>query len=358
MKKAIILSLMLALVLTGCSFKVPQAAKVLTPDEAKAQITDYINNQLLADAPYKATINSISDISGVYKLSIGVNDQQIDAYMTRDASLFFTQIYDMKKKPAAASSTAANTPAETTQEVNTKTAKPTVELFVMSSCPYGTQIEKGILPVAATLGKKIDFAIKFCDYAMHGEKELKEEMNQYCIQQNEPAKFAAYLNCYLADGKTAADFETDLQKKGEAQSKSADILAKWAKVSADCVAKVKINKGKIATCVAATDKKFNVMSGFADQSSWINGQFPQFNIFKDDNTKYGVGGSPTLVINGETISTARDSASLLKTICSAFTTAPAECQAQLSSETPAPGFGTATAASGSDSASCNTPTAQ
>jgi hypothetical protein len=65
-----------------------------------------------------------------------------------------------------------------------------------------------------------------------------------------------------------------------------------------------------------------------------------------------------LVINGETISSARDSASLLKTICSAFTTQPAECQAQLSSATPAAGFGTATDNSGAAAATCNTPTQQ
>ncbi|MBU3941884.1 MAG: hypothetical protein KKF74_03150, partial [Nanoarchaeota archaeon] len=47
-----------------------------------------------------------------------------------------------------------------------KKDKPEVELFVMSHCPYGTQIEKGMLPVARLLGDKIDFNIRFCSYAM------------------------------------------------------------------------------------------------------------------------------------------------------------------------------------------------
>jgi hypothetical protein len=329
MKKAIILSLALVLVLAGCGVKAPSAVKVLTPDNAKAQITDFINNQLLVGAPYKATVNTISEVDGLYKMSIDVNNQTIDTYMTKDATIFFPQAIDMTKKTAAASSTANNTPAPTVQTVNNKTAKPSVELFVMSQCPYGTQIEKGILPVVAALGKKIDFAVKFCDYSMHGQVEINEEMNQYCIEKNEPQNYQAYLKCYLVAGD-----------------------------SASCVKTAKINTAKLASCVAATDKKYSITAGFNDKSTWVNGQYPAFNVFKDDNTKYNVQGSPTLVINGETISSARDSASLLKTICSAFTTQPAECQAQLSSATPAAGFGTATDNSGAAAATCNTPTQQ
>jgi hypothetical protein len=332
MKKAIILSLMLALVLTGCNLKVPKAAKVLKPDEAKAQITDYINNDLLAGAPYKATVNSISEANGLYKLSIDVNNKVIDAYMTRDASLFFPQAFDMNQKNAAASSTADNTQAPTVQEVTKKTAKPAVELFVMSQCPYGTEIEKGILPVVKNLGKKIDFTVKFCDYSMHGQAELNEQMSQYCIQKNEPQNYQAYLSCYLAS-----------------QGQPADAAA--------CVKSTKINTTKLASCVAATDKTYKITAGFNDKSTWNKDQygnpaFPLFNVFKADNEKYNVGGSPTLVINGETNGTARDSASLLKAICSAFTTAPAECEAQLSSVTPSTGFGNSGSA-GSADATCN-----
>jgi hypothetical protein len=356
MKKAIFLGLMLVFVLTGCGAKAPAASKILTPEEAKARLADFINNELLIDSQHKATVDSVAEDNGLYKLSINVYNltagayQKLDTYMTRDASLFFPQVISMIKKAETAVQT-QETPAPA------KTAKPSVELFVMSHCPYGTEIEKGILPVVAALGKKIDFAVKFCDYSMHGEKELKEEMNQSCIEQNEPAKFASYLDCFLADGKAAADFETTLQKNGQAQSKSADILAKWAKVSTDCMAKVKINQAKVKTCAAAMDKQYKVMSGFADQSTWAkdkdgNPAYPAFNVFKTDNAKYGVGGSPTIVINGRAIDSARDSASLLKTICSGFDTQPAECQTALSSESPSAGFGYGTGASAGSDASC------
>ncbi|HPW44193.1 MAG TPA: hypothetical protein PLX67_00560 [bacterium] len=45
-----------------------------------------------------------------------------------------------------------------------------------------------------------------------------------------------------------------------------------------------------------------------------------------------------MIINDQEISVNRDSASLLKTICSAFNNSPEECSAQLSSDSPAAGF--------------------
>ena len=71
--------------------------------------------------------------------------------------------------------------------------------------------------------------------------------------------------------------------------------------------------------------------------------------------KYGVQGSPTLVINGEVVQTGRDSASLLQTICSAFNEQPEACQTELSATSPSPGFGTGTdETGGSADAGCGT----
>jgi len=210
----------------------------------------------------------------------------------------------------------------TTPENLTKTDKPVVELFVMTHCPYGTQMEKGILPVADALGKKIDFAIKFNDYAMHGEKELDESLTQYCIQKEENSKFRTYLSCFLKDSAKGAE----------------------------CLESANVNKSKLATCVEKTDKAFSVKENFKNNKDF-RGTFPGFNVQKEDNAKYNVGGSPTLVINGQEVQSGRDSASLLKTICSAFKTQPKECETTLSSETPAPGFGEGTTANAA-AASC------
>ena len=195
-----------------------------------------------------------------------------------------------------------------------KSEKPNVELFVMSHCPYGTQIEKGVLPVVKALGNKIDFELKFVSYAMHGEKELTEQLQQYCIQKEEPSKLLTYLECFLE-----------------------------ADDSAGCRTKTGIDQSKMSACVTAADKEYNVMEKFADKSTWLNGRYPLFDVHKVENEKYGVRGSPALVINGQQVSNVgRSPASLLVAICGVFETQPTECNTTLASDTPAPGFGSGT----------------
>ena len=81
------------------------------------------------------------------------------------------------------------------------------------------------------------------------------------------------------------------------------------------------------------------MANYNDQTTWLNGRFPKFDVDAALNTKYGVGGSPTLIINGVQSNAGRDSASYLKAICAAFNTAPTECSTTLSSTQPGAGFG-------------------
>lgn len=272
-------------------------------------------------------IKEITKETGLYKLNISITGdngpQDITGFMTTDGKKFFPQVIDVEeaqKQIAAASNESA---AEAQPQNIAKTDKPKVELFVMSHCPYGTQVEKGILPATELLGDKIDFAIKFVDYAMHGEKEVYEELNQYCIQKGQPAKYNSYLKCFLKDGNSDA-----------------------------CLKSTGINTADLKSCTSATDKTFKITEKFNDKSTWSNGQFAPFDIFKDENTAYGVQGSPTLVINGvQSKSGGRDSKSLLSAICSAFTNPPAECSQSLSSTQPSPGFGDGAAAS-QNSASC------
>ncbi len=204
-----------------------------------------------------------------------------------------------------------------------KKDKPEVELFVMSHCPYGTQIEKGILPVVETLGSKISFTVKFCDYAMHGQNELNEELQQYCIQKEQNAKYLAYLNCFL--------------EKGD---------------SAGCIDSTGIDKTKLSACIKATDEAYSVTKNFEDKTTWAGGNYPPFTVFQTEVDKYGVQGSPTLVINGVIASSARDPASLLDAICTGFKTPPTECSTELSSATPSAGFGFETTTTASSSGAC------
>lgn len=239
----------------------------------------------------------------------------------------FAEVKNLKKGSSeitpVKTDTVAGSTDNTVNNVVKKTDKPSVELFVMSQCPYGTQIEKGIISVVEKLGKKIDFEVKFVDYAMHGEVELKEQLNQYCIQKDQNAKYLSYLKCFL--------------KAGDSES---------------CIKQSGVNQSDLTSCVAKTDSKYKIMSNFKNKVGY-KGNFAGFDIYKSENEKYGVAGSPTLVINGAQAETGRDSNSLLKTICSAFNNAPEECNSNLSSDTPAPGFGEGTQTGGGANGGCN-----
>ncbi|HTW96179.1 MAG TPA: hypothetical protein VMD74_00790, partial [Candidatus Methylomirabilis sp.] len=161
------------------------------------------------------------------------------------------------------------------------------------------------------------FKIKFVNYSMHGKQEIDEQLNQYCIQAEQVDKFLNYLACFAEAG-----------------------------AGADCLVKNNIDQNKLAACVARTDNQFAITRNYNDQSTWFNGAFPPFNIYQDSD-KLGVTGSPTLVIDGKVVSTNRDPASLLATICQSFVAAPAECDKVLSSVNPSPGFGLSTTGGGS-----------
>lgn len=291
--------------------------KTLSPEEAKAKALDFINKNLVSGTT--ATITNVTDFnSSLYKLDVQVGTNNIESYITKDGKVFYPQGMNMDDLAANTGTDNGSASATPVVPANVKKSdKPKVEVFVMSHCPYGTQMEKGMLPVMQTLGNKADFEIKFVNYVMHGDKELKDNINQYCIGTEQKDTYDEFLTCFLKSGD-----------------------------SASCIDSSGVNKSKLESCYNATDKKFNLTADFNDKTKW-NGSFPTFTIHDKENKDYGVQGSPTLVINGEQVETSRDSASLLATVCAAFNNAPEECGAKLATATPSAGFGEGTAASGS-----------
>ncbi|MEI6378461.1 MAG: hypothetical protein WCO55_02285 [Candidatus Falkowbacteria bacterium] len=307
--------------------KAAPVVKNVTLEQAKSIATDFIKKVLLTDGT-AFEVKSIKSNHSVYELEIAIGSSKASSALSLDGKIFYPSSLNIADALAEqAKAPAQPAAAAQTATVVTKNDKPVVELFVMSYCPYGTQIEKGIIPAVLALGDKIDFQLKFVDYAMHGEKELKENITQYCIDKEQHALLLPYVSCFVAS-------ESD---------------------SAKCLGEAKVDKSKLDACFAATDKQYEITATFAKgQDAW-GSSFPPFVVYKADNTKYGVGGSPTLVINGAQVESSRDSQSLLTTICSAFNTKPAECDKTLSSAAPAPGFGGGAAASGTPAANCGTP---
>lgn len=251
-----------------------------------------------------------------------------------------------KNTNVAAVQTGANA---NTPPAITKSDKPTVELFVMSYCPYGLQMEKAYLPVWELLKDKADISVKFVSYAMHGQKELEENTRQYCIAKNFTDKYTKYLTCFT----------------GKDDYKS-------------CLSEVGISEGQLTGCINATNKQYKIMEKFKDKSTWLSGNYPVYPVNQDLNDKYGVQGSPTLVANGTIVDgnscsnnsdchpgancvntqeglkciVARTAENVKKAICAAFTNPPAECNTTLSAVSPVAGFGAGTSGNAAAGDAC------
>lgn len=280
-------------------------SEALSIEEAKLKAETFINENLMMPGT-KATITEAVEEYGLYKISVDVGSGEIiESYISKDGSLFFPQAISIEEY---GNESAENTAEATT--VNNKNDKPEIELFIMSHCPYGTQMEKAIIPALETLKDKVSFTLKFNTYAMHDKAELDEQLNQYCIQKEASDKLLSYLKCFNA-----------------------------SEDSAKCLGETGIDKNTISSCASATDKEYKITESYEDKTTWLSETYPIFPIFNADNEKYGVEGSPTLVINGEMVTSDRTPDSLLKLICTAFNTAPEECNQELSTTAPGYGFG-------------------
>ncbi|OGG07246.1 hypothetical protein A2872_03375 [Candidatus Gottesmanbacteria bacterium RIFCSPHIGHO2_01_FULL_42_12] len=213
-------------------------------------------------------------------------------------------------QPAGGSGAVVNTQQPAAVANVPKTDKPNVELFVMSYCPFGLQTQKAMVSAVELLGNKINFQPRWVSYAMHGQKEVEENLRQFCIAKEQPEKYLSYLRCFVTANDTA-----------------------------DCQNKAGLDMAKLNTCFTGSDNQFGIMKAFNDKASWISGQYPKFAIDEPLNTKYSVRGSPTLVINGVTVNAARSANELKSLICSAFKNPPGECQKNLTTSQEAPGAG-------------------
>ncbi|RKU12676.1 hypothetical protein C6502_05510 [Candidatus Poribacteria bacterium] len=90
-----------------------------------------------------------------------------------------------------------------------RTGKPTLELFVMSYCPYGVQAEEKIIPIVKKFGDKIDFKLQFIAQekeepsaqditpftSLHGYPEVAENIRQLLIAREYPDQYLDYILC-------------------------------------------------------------------------------------------------------------------------------------------------------------------
>jgi len=285
-----VLVILVVVLLAGSLGNFSFTGNTISGDEVGAKFIALASSQLS-----NIKIIDITKENGIYNIKF-TSDETGESliYTTLDGSYLITSLM-----PLDTSSDSNGASASSQVEVP-KSDKPKVELFVMSYCPYGTQAEKGILPVVALLGDKIDFNLRMVHYTLHGEKEDIENNRELCIREEQGKdKLNKYLVCIL-------DSSDPYNPKDVTQ----------------CEKETGINSAKLKDCLN------NKADGYFEKDSSLS-------------QGYGVQGSPTLIINGVQSSAGRSPASYLDGICSAFTdgSVPEECGETLSSSTPSAGFG-------------------
>jgi protein-disulfide isomerase len=283
----IISTIVLAIILLIVLFKGGMTGNVISEEDVGDKILDFANSQTGGGVE----LVEVNEKYGLYEVVLSYQGQDLPLYVTQDGKTLIQGVLPLDDEELETESTDTQTQNSQTQEVP-KSDKPKVELFVMTHCPYGTQAEKGFIPVIKALGNSIDADVRFVHYFMHAPEETETPI-QVCIREEQSDKYLDYLECFLEDGD-----------------------------SSRCLAEVGIDEDAMNTCID---------SGKADDYYEVDSMLSE---------GYGVRGSPTLVINGQIVSSGRSPAAFLQTICSAFNTAPDACSSlELSSETPGPGFG-------------------
>jgi hypothetical protein len=271
---------------------------VVPPAACSEKAIAYINNNLVAPGTTVELV-SITENKGIYELKSRYQSQDITVYATKDCSLLFTNAVNI-----SASTGGLQNPQATKTPV--KSARPTVDLYVMAFCPYGTQAETVMSPVVDLLRSKADIRIRYITTvsgstvdsvdSLHGPSEAKEDLQQICINKYYPEKYWPYIKtfnelCYPA-------------------WQNATALASCRK---NTVSTLSIDSAKIDSCAQGSE-------GIA--------------LLKADETAAGNDGasaSPTLFVNGVQYSGARTPEAFKQAICNSFETVPAECNTVLAS---------------------------
>jgi hypothetical protein len=255
------------------------------------------------------SLESVNEVSGLYEVNLKYKEQTIPIYVTKDGKSF-------TEKLNPTGDVVSDTPInQNTQTDVPKTDKPSVELYVFTYCPYGTQMEKAMIPAVKLLGDKIDFKIRQIG-AMHGEYEKIEAQRQLCIEKNYPAKFLDYILAFDSDSTCSTGDATCVATKTKS-----------------IYSKLGIDGAKIDTCMTSDG-------------------VTMYNAEVSNAQSKGVGGSPTLIINGVNSQASRSPEGVKGAICSAFNNVPTECSQTLDTNQASAGFGSGTS-SGSSAASCN-----
>ncbi|QLJ53174.1 MAG: hypothetical protein Sv326_0999 [Candidatus Fermentimicrarchaeum limneticum] len=166
----------------------------------------------------------------------------------------------------------------------TTQANATIELFVMSQCPYGVEAETLAKSVIDNFNGEVNLSVRFIAgenadgsfTSLHGANEVAEDLRQVCIMEYYPTAYVNYLSCISANYQTVGQV--------------------WE----GCASQNNIDVNKIKGCSTGDEGKALLSE----------------NIKKAKNL--GIGTSPTIYLNGQPYSGGRDESSMTRAVCTSI----------------------------------------
>ena len=161
--------------------------------------------------------------------------------------------------------------------------KVTVELFVMSKCPFCVQVEKDLEAVVRAMGGSVVFSLDFVGTerdgqltALHGEDEVKGNLIQICAKRHHPGDYMRLIHCMNENQR--------------------GIPEGWEQ----CANRVGVSIEAVQACAEGEEGR---------------------NLLRDSYQRSkakGALGTPTILINGESYRGARGEQAFIRVICAAF----------------------------------------
>jgi len=152
-----------------------------------------------------------------------------------------------------------------------------IDFYVMSQCPYGTQVEDGIYPVLQKFGDSIDFNLDFIANeddgefgSLHGEPEVKGDIVQLCAAEHDEK----YMDMIICMNKDMRNIPNNWEECAEG-----------------------LNVEKIKECYDGEEGK-ELLSASLKKAQEANAR-----------------GSPTMYINDELYNGGRDELSFTRAVC-------------------------------------------
>jgi len=263
---------------------------------------NYINDNDLASAT--ASLLEFSRESGLIKIKIKIGETEFDSYVSKDGRFLFPNVIEMVTLENT--NTEGTTPTVSVGSCDelTKTDNPVLEVYIVSLCPYGLQIQRAVAEAVKSVPELANYVkIRYIGstdgstiQSMHGEEEATENLRQICIREEQSNKYWNYASCYMKAGDSSA-----------------------------CLLSAGVDSGKLSSCMSDTTKGI----AYASEDFILN-------------NKYGVSGSPTLMLGDAVVSETgfggRSADAIKSIVCCASSSESSFCSQALNTSPAATSF--------------------